>query len=103
MLHSEAGGDAMNPILPGVPPPIPISVSGALEILVLLAIASMVVLFVMALREIRASYRRRERLICPVRLRRARVVFRLWPDGHRADVIRCSEFGSRRVTCGKAC
>jgi hypothetical protein len=79
--------------------PVPI----AMEFILLLTIASLVVLFALAMNEIRGAYRRRERLFCPVRLRRVRVLFRLWPDGAPADVIRCSVFGRRPVTCGKVC
>ena len=93
----------MNPIPSGLTPSMPLSVNGYLEVLLLLAVFSLVVLFAMGLREIRRAYTRRERIFCPVRLRRARVRFRLWPDGERADVIRCSVFGRRPITCGKAC
>jgi cytochrome bd-type quinol oxidase subunit 2 len=41
----------------------------------MLTIASLVVLFALAMREIGSAYRRRERLLCPVRLRRVRVLF----------------------------
>jgi hypothetical protein len=74
-----------------------------IPMLLLLTVASLIALFALALRELRGAYRRRERLLCPVRLRRVRVLFRLWPDGEPADVIRCSVFGRRPVTCGKVC
>jgi hypothetical protein len=93
----------MNPIPPGVAPPVSVALNGYLEVLLLLVVASLIVLFIMALREIGGASRRRERLFCPERLRRVRVLFRLWPDGEPADVIRCSVFGRRPVTCGKVC
>jgi hypothetical protein len=103
MLYLLHGGDAMNPIPPGVTPSIPIPVNASLEVLLLLTVVSLLIIFVMALREFRGAYRRRERLLCPVRLRRVRVLFRLWPDGEPADVLRCSVFGRRPITCGKVC
>ena len=95
----------MNPIPPGVMPmPAPFAMSGYVQVLLILTVVSFIALFVMmALRDIRKADRRRVRLVCPVRLRRVRVLFRLWPDGEPADVLRCSVFGRRPLTCGKAC
>src|SRR5437667_12852151 len=93
----------MNPIPPGVIPHGPVAVHGYLEFLLLLTVASLVVLFVMSLREVRGLHRWRERLRCPVRLRPARVDFRIGAEGRPADVLRCSIFGRRTITCGKAC
>ena len=73
------------------------------EVAVVLVIAVLLVIAGMAVRDIGRAYFRRERFVCPVRLRRVRVLFRLWPDGAREDVIRCSVFGRRPVTCGKVC
>jgi hypothetical protein len=73
------------------------------QVAVVLVIAALLVISGMAVRDIGRAYFRRERLVCPVRLRRVRVLFRLWPDGAREDVIRCSVFGRSPVTCGKAC
>ena len=42
-------------------------------------------------------------LECPVRLRPATVVFGLSTKGRRIDVLRCSIFGRRALSCGKAC
>jgi hypothetical protein len=73
------------------------------EVAVVLVIAVLLVISGMSVRDIGRVYFRRERVVCPVRLRRVRVLFRLWPDGAREDVIRCSVFGRGPVTCGKAC
>ena len=40
---------------------------------------------------------------CPVERRMAKVLFRTGPGGERTDVVRCSIFGRRPVTCTKAC
>ena len=93
----------MNPIPPGVVPPASAAINGYLEALLLFTVASLIVIFIMSLREMRGQYRRRVKLFCPVRLRRVRVLFGLWPDGEPADVLRCSVFGRRPVTCGKVC
>jgi hypothetical protein len=93
----------MNPIPSGLTPSMPLTVNAYLEVLLALTVVSLVILFAMGLREVRQGYSRRERIACPVRLRRVRVHFRLWPDGTRADVIRCSVFGRRPITCGEAC
>jgi hypothetical protein len=93
----------MNPIPPGVAPPIPIALNGYVELLLVLTMVSLFVIFALALWETRGASRRQERLFCPVRRRRVRVLFRLWPGGDPADVIRCSVFGRRPITCGKAC
>lgn len=84
-------------------PTIPIFVNGYLDLLMLVTIASLAVIFGMILWTAWGANRRRERVLCPVRLRRARVVFRLAPDGRPSDVIRCSIFGRRPITCGKVC
>ena len=74
-----------------------------IALLLLLTVVSLVVLFAMSLRELRGFSRWHARLRCPVRLRSARVLFRIEGDGRPADVLRCSIFGRRPVTCGKAC
>jgi hypothetical protein len=74
-----------------------------ITLLLLLTVVSLVILFAMSLRELRGVSRWHARLRCPVRLRPARVVFRIETDGRPADVLRCSIFGRRPVTCGKAC
>jgi hypothetical protein len=51
----------------------------------------------------RRTERHGERVFCPLYLRPARVVFRTKPGGERVDVIRCSVFGRRPLTCGKGC
>lgn len=91
----------MNPIPTGAI--LQTSVVVELEALLLLTVASLVVIFLMSLRELRGGSRWRARLRCPVRLRTARVAFRIGADGKPADVVRCSIFGRRPITCGKAC
>jgi hypothetical protein len=83
--------------------PIPVPMHALFQATVLLVIAVLLVMWGMAIRDIGRAWFRRERLVCPVRLRRVRVLFRLWPDGAREDVIRCSVFGRGAVTCDKAC
>jgi hypothetical protein len=78
-----------------------LSVNGVLEFVMLLTIASIAVLFVMSLNELRGYYR--AQLRCPVRLRPARVDFEIGPGSKSTDVLRCSIFGRRPITCGKAC
>jgi len=85
--------DATGPFLP----------IGYVQLVVLICIASVLVAYAILFSSTRSVRRRRERLFCPVRLRMARVLFRLAPDGSRADVIRCSVFGRRPITCGKSC
>jgi hypothetical protein len=72
--------------------------------LALVVMASVAVMLVAMLWAARTAYRARARVWCPERGRRARVLFRLAPDGSRADVLRCSVFRRRgAVTCRKAC
>jgi hypothetical protein len=78
-----------------------LSVNGVLEFILLLTIASIAAMFVMSLNELRGYYR--AHLRCPVRLRPARVDFEMGPGGKATDVLRCSIFGRRPITCGKAC
>jgi hypothetical protein len=82
---------------------LPVSIQALLEVALVLVIGALLVISGMAVRDIGRAYFRRERLVCPVRLRRVRVLFRLRPDGAREDVIRCSVFGRRPLTCGKVC
>jgi len=95
----------MNPI--PIPQPGPIATTlytnGYLHALTLITIASLAVIFVMMLWTMWHATREGARLRCPLRLRRARILFRLGDAGERIDVIRCSIFGRRPVTCGKAC
>lgn len=90
----------MNPIPQAPIPTGTLFLNGYLE---LLAVASILVIVGMTLWVVRSAIRERVRLMCPVRLRRVRVLFRLAPDGKRADVLRCSVFGRRPITCGKVC
>lgn len=87
----------------GVMPPLPLPADGYATLIMLLGIASAVVVFGMMLWAIRGTVRRRERINCPVQLRPARVLFALGPGYARRDIVRCSLFGRRRVTCGKVC
>jgi len=49
-------------------------------------------------------FRTRERVICPVEHRAARVTFVRGPDGAKDDVVRCTLLANPRVvTCSKAC
>jgi hypothetical protein len=95
-----AGGEAMTamPI-----PPLTFSVGNLMALVVVVTIVSLAALFALALWEIGRSGRRTVRLRCPVRLRRVRVVFGTGPHGEPVDVVRCSVFGRRPITCGKAC
>ena len=93
----------MNPIPQAPLPTPPLFVNGYLELIMLLSIVSLLVIFGMLFWSIRDVTRERLSLFCPVRLRRVRVLFRLAPDGKRTDIVRCSVFGRRPVTCGKVC
>jgi hypothetical protein len=68
-----------------------------------IAILALLVGYATLVGAIRSAFRRRERLFCPARLRTARVDFQLAGDGSRTDVLRCSIFGRRPITCGKVC
>jgi len=95
----------MNPIPIPQPGPVPTTffTSGHLHAIMLFTIASLAVLFVMMLWSMWQATREGAHLRCPVRLRRARILFRLGAAGERIDIVRCSIFGRRPVTCGKAC
>lgn len=90
----------MNPIpQDGGIPAVSLFANGYLDLLMLVALASVAVVLGMMLWSARDADRRRERIICPVRLRPARVVF----GRHPMHVVRCSIFGRRPITCGKVC
>ena len=94
----------MNPIPHGGAIPVaPVVFDGYLELILVLTIASLFVMFGMFLWSVRDVVRERRWLFCPIRLRVVMVLFRLAPNGQRTDVIRCSVFGRRPVTCGKVC
>ena len=95
----------MNPIPHAgvVDPTSAVAFDGYLRIAMLLAILALLIGYAVLVGAIRNAFRRRERLFCPVRLRTARVDFQLSADGTRTDVLRCSIFGRRPVTCGKVC
>ncbi|HJQ83435.1 MAG TPA: hypothetical protein VKA21_05120 [Candidatus Binatia bacterium] len=84
-------------------PTVPVGLNGYLDLVMLASLATVVVIFALLLWSVRAEVRERIRLFCPVRLRRVRVLFRIAPNGQREDVLRCSVFGRRPVTCGKVC
>ena len=94
----------MNPIPPndGIPM-VPLFANGYLDFLLLLTFAFLLVTFGFMLWAGRNRTRERKRLVCPTRLYQARVLFRLGPDRARTDVLRCSVFGRRPITCGKVC
>jgi len=93
----------MNPIPQAGPIPTTLFTNGSLQALMLLTVVSLAVIFVMMLWTMWHATRERVRLRCPVRLRRVRVLFRLGAAGERIDIVRCSIFGRRPVTCGKVC
>jgi|SRR5262245_2830658 len=93
----------MNPIPQAGPISTTLFTNGWLHALMLITIASLAVMFVMMLWTMWRATREGAHLRCPVRLRRARVLFRLGAVGERIDIVRCSIFGRRPVTCGKAC
>jgi hypothetical protein len=90
----------MNPISigPGV------DMTGSLQFLALVALLVVFSGYALIFRAMRHASREQVRLRCPARLRTARVVFELAPDGSRTDVVRCSIFRGRpAITCGKVC
>ena len=92
----------MNPIPhPGAMPGAFPQVDGFL--LILVAIGSAFVIFSLMVWTLRTATRERGRLICPIQMRPARALFRITPAGRRTDVLRCSLFGRRPITCGKVC
>lgn len=73
-------------------------------LLLLLTMASAFVIFALLMLWTLCSVtRERRRFVCPIQMRPARVLFSLTPTGRRADVVRCSVFGGRPITCGKMC
>src|SRR5262245_29510439 len=93
----------MNPATPGVIPSMPLTLNGYVELLIALALVSIVVMFGMLLWQAKREDRRRKRLRCPVRLRPARVLFQIGTGRKPEDVLHCSVFGRHPITCGKAC
>jgi hypothetical protein len=76
---------------------------GDISPLVVFVAASLLFVLGMMLWALRNMTRERLRLLCPVRLRSARVLFKLAPNALRTDVLRCSVFGRQPITCGKVC
>jgi hypothetical protein len=104
MLAVFAGGDAMNPVPPGgVFPTGSFPVDGYLHALLVAAVIGFVILVGIVALSVRQWNQERVQLFCPVRLRRVRAVFELDDEGRRIDVLRCSVFGRRPITCGKSC
>jgi hypothetical protein len=94
----------MNPIFPsGAIPATPIFLNGYMDLIVVLTAAALAIMFGVILWNVRDLTRERKWIFCPVWLRPVRVLFRLAPDGARSDVLRCSVFGRRPITCGKVC
>ena len=95
----------MNPIpqFPTLPPPGAVDLALLLGLLALAVVLGGAVILGLSMLGSREARRERTRLVCPVRLRPARVVFGLDRLGRRVDVIRCSVFGPRPITCGKVC
>ena len=93
----------MNPIPQTGPIGTAFFTNGWLDVMMLITIVSLAVIFVMMLWTMWRATREGARLLCPVRLRRVRVLFRLGGAGERIDVVRCSVFGRRPITCGKVC
>lgn len=81
----------------------PVAMNGYLEVMLLASVGATMIVFGMMLWRAWPTVRERLTLLCPVRLRRARVTFELAPTGERIDIRRCSIFGRRPVTCGKVC
>ena len=95
----------MNPIPDGIPIP-PASLlfpNGHLQLIMLLAILALFVTYGGLLWVLPGLTRMRERVRCPVQPRVANVLFQVSRDGTRVDVLRCSVFGRRPITCGKVC
>jgi uncharacterized membrane protein len=90
----------MNPIPPAIPT-LPIGV-GYVDLFMLISVVSLIVIFGLMLWP-GSALRDRERLVCPGRGKRVRVLFGLEPSGRRVDVLRCSVFGRGPVTCDKRC
>jgi hypothetical protein len=80
-----------------------IVVNGYLDMIMLITIASLLIIFAMMLWMGWRAGKRRERVSCPVRLRKATITSSMSLTGKRIDVLRCSIFGNRPITCGKAC
>ena len=91
----------MNPIPQTMPPP-PIA-NGFAELVTLVSVLALVVIFALMIWSMWGLMRERVRLLCPIRMRPVRVLFRLDAAGKRLDVERCSVFGRRPITCGKVC
>ena len=86
---------------PTIPPvvfdPLPMQIVGLILIVAVLAVYAAMTWLGDHANELR------EYLYCPVRLRMAKVIFQTGPGGERTDIVGCSIFGRRPITCGKAC
>ena len=90
--------------LPPVPFPIgPVPVDTYLDLLPLVGIVALIMLIGILAWGTLTWNREAVHLFCPARRRWVRAVFRLDADGRRTDVLRCSVFGRRPITCGKPC
>jgi hypothetical protein len=91
----------MNPIPYGWT--MPFSVTGFLALLLVVAVGSVAVMVFMMMWAAHREGRQRVRIFCPVRLKHARVLLGLGATGAPVEVLACSEFGRRTLTCGSAC
>ena len=76
--------------------------SWPLDLLLLVALASVAAIYGLMLWSLRVR-RERRRLICPVRHRPARVTFRLDHAGARTGIEACSLLEGRPIGCGGRC
>ena len=93
----------MNPVPPGVFPTDTFPVDGYLHGLMIVAFGALIIMVGIVVWSVLHWNEDPARFFCPVRLRRVRAVFRLDEHGRRIDVLRCSVFGRRSITCGKPC
>jgi len=93
----------MNPVPPGMFPTGSYPVDGYLHGLMINVFVALMVMAGIVVWSVLHWNEEPARFFCPVRLRRVRAVFRLDEHGRRIDVLRCSVFGRRPLSCGKAC
>jgi hypothetical protein len=93
----------MNPFPPLTVPTEAIPVAAFADPIMLAAMIALVVVFAMLLWSARSALQRRERRVCPERLRPAKLRVAVGPAGNAIDVLRCSLVGPGPVTCSKAC
>jgi hypothetical protein len=102
--HVPCSVNDMNPVPPGVfPTGSSLPVDGYLHLLLTIGLAALIIVLGIVLWSLVCWKREHACLLCPVRLRWVRAVFRLDDEGRRIDVLRCAVFGRRPITCGKPC